>query len=164
MSQAIFKKGDFVSLSIEDIDTLKKEVTSSPTKRYRYCLHQTHQDSIQEMAIAMMKESYCRPHYHPQASSESYHIIEGELLVLIFSNEGEVIDSVRLNSKSNIILRMNNGTIHMPIALSDIVIYHETISGPFEKDLMVHYVDWAPEEDDIEKSKLFLNQLKSQYE
>ncbi|ATH09172.1 hypothetical protein BIY24_14830 [Halobacteriovorax marinus] len=164
MSQAIFKRGDFVSLSIEDINTLKEEVTKSPTKRYRYCLHQAHQDTIQEMVIAMMEDSYCRPHSHPQASSESYHIIEGELLVLIFNNKGKVIDSVRLNSRENLILRMNNGTIHMPIALSEIVIYHETISGPFEKDLMVHYVDWAPREDDIEESKLFLNQVKSQYE
>jgi glucose-6-phosphate isomerase len=140
---AIFSDKDLCIISKEEITDLKEKAKKSDNQRYRICLHKDHSDQIQEMIIAATTESYCRPHSHPDGVTESYHIYEGELLVLFFDENGSITNKVILN-KDKPILRMNSSMIHMPISLTPTSVYHETILGPFIKDQNVQYASWAP--------------------
>lgn len=164
MSTAIFKEGKFVSFSSDEIANLREKALASKTGRFRLCLHQNHQDKIQEMVIGITSTSYCRPHSHPLGRSESYSIIEGRILVLFFSKEGNVTEKVLLENNGLRILRINSSLIHMPIAISDVAIYHETLTGPFEKEEMVYYANWAPEEDFSESAIDFHQKMKRENE
>jgi glucose-6-phosphate isomerase len=47
----------------------------------------------------------------------------------------------------------------MPVPTSEWLVYHETYSGPFNKDYDVEFPAWAPHEDDNEYIKTFMSSL-----
>ena len=51
----------------------------------------------------------------------------------------------------------------MPVPTSEWLVYHETFTGPFEKDLDVEFPDWAPKEGDDEKIEDFMNSCNIYY-
>jgi len=145
---AKFATEDLVHVDREMFKELKEYAMQEPLKRYRYCLHKDHTSPIQEMIIALSKESYVQPHRHLENRVESYCILEGELDVFIFDNEGKVIKRYQLAAVGETkVLRIGNGHWHMPVAKSDWVIYHEILQGPFDKDEVVEYANWAPDQD-----------------
>ena len=84
-----FPDQDIIQIRKKDLSKLKSMALDSPLKRARYCLHHTTEDPVQEMIIALHNSTYVRPHRHI-GKSESFHIIEGILNVVIFDNFGEV--------------------------------------------------------------------------
>ncbi len=163
MTAAIFKEGKYVLFSNDEISDLKVNTKQSSTGRFRHCLHQSHQDKIQEMIIGISSSSYCRPHSHPKGVSESYSIIEGILLVLFFDQNGSVSEKVTLSKESTRVLRINSSMIHMPLALSEVTIYHETLTGPFQKNEIVNYASWAPSEERTIEAQEYIEMLKKNY-
>lgn len=145
---AIFSQDEIVKVD----KTLYAELIAlgelAELKRSRLCLHKDHESPIQEMIIALSKESYVRPHRHPNSRVESFSILEGEMDVFIFNKDGSVKECVHFGTddKSVKIVRLENEEFHMPLAKTDWVIYHEILQGPFQKDEVVEYADWAPEE------------------
>lgn len=126
------------------IELLKGMAEDSVNKRSRACLGPT-SAAVQEMVIVLMKGSYIRPHRHPKTKAESYHIIEGELAVQIFTPEGEHYREIKLNKKTPF-YRLKGGWFHQPVPLTDWVVYHETYEGPFNKETDVDYAPWASAE------------------
>lgn len=126
------------------IDILKGMAEDSPNKRSRACLAPT-SAWVQEMIICMMRESYVRPHKHPKTKPESYHVIEGELAVVIYTPEGEHYREIRLN-KQTPFYRLKGGWFHEPIPMTDWVVYHEVYPGPFVKETDVEYAAWSAHE------------------
>ena len=148
MNNAIFTTSDICTLNQSDLDSLVKKSYNSDNFRYRYCLHQSHTDLIQEMVIAITSSSYVQPHIHPEKLTESYHIMKGELLVIFFNDDGSIKSKVTMTPEGTSILRMNKPVWHSIISISDHSIYHETLTGPFNKDLVVEYASWAPKENE----------------
>ncbi|MBK24115.1 MAG: hypothetical protein CME70_08960 [Halobacteriovorax sp.] len=145
---AEFSKEDIVVVNKELFSSLKSKAEKEKLKRFRLCLHKDHESPIQEMIIAINHMSYVQPHRHPGGRVESYSILEGELDVFIFDEEGKIKDLITLSSQgSSRILRIENNNWHMPIAKSEWAVYHEILEGPFVKDEVVEYADWAPEQD-----------------
>jgi glucose-6-phosphate isomerase len=126
------------------IEFVKGQALSAPNKRSRIILSE-HKDGVQEMVIALCKGSYVRPHRHPFHKSESYHLMEGEMDVLMFSPDGDMTQRIALNGKRPL-YRMKHGWFHQPVALTDVAVYHEVLQGPFNKELDVQYAPWAAEE------------------
>lgn len=116
----------------------------STNKRARACMAHT-DAAVQEMVIALLYGSYIRPHRHPRHKCESYHVIEGELLVRIFTPDGQLHREILLNKKTPF-YRMKGGWYHQPVPQSPVVIYHETYQGPFIKEQDVEYASWADAE------------------
>lgn len=126
------------------IQILKGMADDAHNKRSRACM--AHTDSpMQEMVIVLKEGSYIRPHRHPRGKSESYHIIEGELLVKVFTPDGQTYREIVLN-KTTPFYRLKGGWYHQPKALTDYAVYHECYTGPFEKATDVQYADWAAQE------------------
>ena len=55
--------------------------------------------------------------------------------------------------------RLSCSVWHMPVPTSQWLVYHETYSGPFEKDYDVEFPPWAAQEKDEEQVRLFLASL-----
>lgn len=156
----IFCNKDIVEIGPKDVAMLKAAAARSDLKRARLCLHKSHSDKVHEMVIAFCKGSYSRPHRHTD-KSESFHIIKGKLLVVLFDDRGKIVRRIKMGpvgSGLTFFYRLSKHLWHMVIPLSSFVVIHETTSGPFVKE-QSEFADWSPTYDDETAVKLFLNRI-----
>ena len=120
------------------------------------------------MFVAHKKGFYCQPHKHKN-KSESFHLIEGEIKIIIFDDLGEILQVINmstLNADGDIFFRLSKSYFHMVIIESELAIYHEVTNGPFDRKETL-FADWAPSEDGDEKiqqqfiSDMIINTLSS---
>ena len=81
-------------LSGTDIASLKHQALANTRRRIRICTHPDRSDRLHEMLIVHTRGTYVRPHKHLN-KSESVHIIEGEVDVVVLDEAGGVRDVVR---------------------------------------------------------------------
>ncbi|MBT4945096.1 MAG: cupin fold metalloprotein, WbuC family [Candidatus Marinimicrobia bacterium] len=127
---------------IEYLILTAKENNSSQS---RVCLHRDYQDVFHEMIIVLLNGHYVPPHKH-DGKAESFHVIEGKLAVVIFSNIGKV-DEVIFLEKGKGFYRLSDDFYHMVVPLSDKVVFHEATNGPFVRGDMV-ISPWAPDKNE----------------
>jgi glucose-6-phosphate isomerase len=111
------------------------------------------------MVLVLCGRSYLRPHRHPANKNESYHVLEGELAVYLFDDEGQVTRTIELGAAHTgrpFLYRLCAPLWHMPVPHSPVVVYHEVMTGPFDKDRDVEYASWSPEEGNEKAVEAFL--------
>ena len=105
------------------------------------------------MIIAIDASSYIRPHKHP-GKSEAFHIIEGEVDIIVFKDNGEIDCVVPLGapgSGRSFYYRMSKPFFHTLIIRSNVLIVHEITNGPFRPEATV-YADFAPEDSESQNT------------
>ncbi|MDC3206106.1 WbuC family cupin fold metalloprotein [Candidatus Pelagibacter sp.] len=125
-------------------------------KKKRICLHKTEKDLIQESIIFTKGFIYFRTHKHPYKKPESYHLIKGKLLIVIFDNHNKVKKKIILKKNKNYpdIYKMNVNSFHLVIPMSKICVWHEVSSGPFKKNKsFIIYEKNAPQIKDSKKKQ-----------
>ena len=158
--EVLFTSDSITRVNGKDIELLKQKAAVNPRKRVRLCAHGSPEDSVHEMLIVHSKGAYVRPHKHLIASgspdalnkSESFHIIEGALKVVIFDDSGCVIDVIDMGdyrTGKSFYQRISNAYFHTVIPTSEMVVFHETTKGPFRREDTV-FAPWSPEENDVE--------------
>ena len=134
-SSSKFFKKNFVTISSEQIKQLKFRTSKQKYKKYRYCLHNSIKHLTQEMIICTKDFVYSRPHKHPKNSSKSYHIIEGSMDIMLFSEKGKLTNIIKLSSKNKKdslkVFRLSKSIYHTMIPTSKWTIWHEVVTGPF---------------------------------
>ncbi|MDK1285613.1 WbuC family cupin fold metalloprotein [Pseudoalteromonas umbrosa] len=162
MAVAYFNNLDVVSVDNKSINHIEQHAIESEQGHYRFCLHHDNSAPIQEMVIALTKHAIFPPHKHPLGKSESIHIISGELATFIFDNTGKVTQVIRQSCSGNQakLQRIEGNTWHLPICISETVVYHETLVGPYDKASDVITPEWAPSLEDKEGLVTFYEQLK----
>jgi len=144
---AFFNNKQLVALGPEWLMRLKAETASSTFGRTRFCLHRSTADAIQEMLIVYRRDSLVKPHRH-QGKSESYHVIEGEALILIFGDDGQVIERLHLGPPASGLrfsARIDSPMYHCTVPLTDFFCVVEVTSGPFDKAASESdMAPWAP--------------------
>lgn len=138
---------DVAVVGEEWLARLKGAAASSPLRRARLCLHRSSDDLVQEMVIALCRDVLFRPHRHA-AKSESFHIIEGELDVLIFDDEGRTVRAVPMGPPGSgrmFCYRLCVPAWHAVLPQTPQVIFHETTTGPFRAQES-EFAPWAPTE------------------
>ena len=131
-------------LDKEKINKLKKIALEHPLKRSRYCLHQSDDSIVHEMIIVAHISSKIEAHKHPVNKPESYHVLEGQLNVKIFNDDGSIKYEKILCSNSHPKMYKINGNIwHQPVPFTEWVVYHEVATGPFVKERDVEYAKWT---------------------
>jgi cupin fold WbuC family metalloprotein len=148
MIQNVFHNSDdFVMVGPEWIGRLKAAALQSPLRRARLCLHRSSDDKLHEMIIALARDCLFQPHRHP-GKTESFHMIDGRLAVVIFEEDGRPLRSLLLTPPRQggvICYRLCVPAFHTVLPLDDVVVFHETTNGPFEKgDALL--AEWAPSE------------------
>jgi len=101
------------------------------------------------MVIAFCRETYNRPHRH-RNKTESFHVIEGNLLIVFFDDQGKVQRRIKMGPNRDgqtFLYRLSSSLWHTVVPLSEFVIIHETTTGPFIKD-ETEFAAWGPEDGD----------------
>lgn len=136
---------------------LVNDANTNDRKRSRINFHPSPTSQVQEMVIALNKNTRLEVHRHLD-KSESFHIIYGTLMVVLFDNFGNIIDEITLSSSGpTIYYRLDNAIDHLVIPLSNYVLMHETTCGPFvQGDACVpHWSSTTQGQDRIESIRKF---------
>ena len=156
MPEVIKNSEDLLFINNELVDQIIGEAKQSQRHMARLLLHFDHEDPVQEMLIAMGRDCAVMPN-RSVGRSESLQIVKGEMLLIIFDDNGNVVKRVEMRpagSDKVFLYRLSSTPWHTMIPLSKIVVVHEVIEGPFVNSTDP-LPDWVP--NNIEDLKKFLN-------
>jgi cupin fold WbuC family metalloprotein len=122
-----------VSWGDEEIAFVKRTALANPRRRARICAHRSNDDALHEMIIAIAASSYIHPHRHID-KAESFHIIEGEVDVVVFDDAGVVTDVIELGgagSGRRFYYRLSHSAFHTLLIRTEYLVVHEVTNGPF---------------------------------
>jgi len=159
--EVLYAVDPIVRVNRQDIAELIRKAAGNARNRIRVCTHRNIEDRLHEMLIVHTRDTYVRPHKH-LGRSESFHVIEGEVDVVIFDEAGAVADVLRLGSYSSgktFYYRIADPLYHTLLIRSDVIVFHESINGPFCREDMV-FAPWEPEATDVAAQKEFLERVE----
>lgn len=159
--EVLFNLDAISKVTREDVEWLKTKALRNARERVRLCAHRAVDDPVHEMLIVHTKGTYVRPHKHPN-KSESFHIIEGALDIVIFNDRGEVLEVINMgeySSGARFYWRLSESYYHMVIPRTEMVVFHETTGGPFDPDTSKVQAPWSPSEDDLQAQARYMARL-----
>jgi cupin fold WbuC family metalloprotein len=159
-SEVFLAQGPIAAVGRAELTTLRAAVKASPKRRARINAHADGEDALHEMIIAIDATSYIRPHKHP-GKSEAFHIVEGEVDIVVFTDDGEIDRIVPLGPPGGqrpFYYRMSEAFYHTLIIRSDLLIVHEITNGPFRPSA-TFFAGFAPDERDVEKATAYQAEL-----
>ncbi len=163
--EIFYTENEISEIGQREIEFLKKKSLQNPRQKIRICTHKGPQDRLHEMLIVHTKNAYVRPHKHIN-KSESVHVIEGMVDVVVFDEKGEIADLIKMGDYASgrvFYYRMEKDCYHTFIIKTDFLVFHEVVNGPFHKSDTI-FPEWAPSEGDVEKKCGYTCQLKNQIE
>lgn len=149
--EVAFTLDPITKVNRDAIQRIKAKASENRRKTARLCTHLSVDDKVHEMLIVHSKGSYVRPHKHP-GKATSYHIIEGELDLVVFSDDGGVFEVISMGEyPSGLVFfwRLSDSRFYTLVAKTNTVVIHETAEGPFDRATSTIFADWAPEECDL---------------
>jgi len=152
------KSGKVEIISEGLIRKLFDESLQNKRRRINYNLHNP-EDPYQRFINVINTDSYMRPHKHQTGDDETFIILQGACLVLIFGDLGNIKAAHLLNTaRGNYCADIVAGVWHTLLALTDGTAVIEAKAGPYDPDTAKYFAPWAPEEG-TEHSKMFLTAL-----
>jgi cupin fold WbuC family metalloprotein len=129
-------------------DRLCEAADDDPRRRVHELLHQSHDDPVQRMVMAMQPGTYVRPHRHPDpAKWELLLVLRGAAAVLHFDDQGRVTHRVEAGAHRGAKgLETAAGTWHALVCLSADTVLFECKPGPFDPTRDYDFAAWAPSE------------------
>lgn len=105
----------------------------------------------------MVRGRYISPHAH-RGESESFHMLEGELTVVLFANDGRIDRVVDLsaNGPQALYWRLAASTCHKVVLSTRLAVFDETTNGLFIPS-DVDYPIWSPDERELIGASAFLD-------
>lgn len=161
--EVVVDNAKVVRVTQADVGELKSEAVQTPRRRIRLCAHRSSSDTLHEMLIIHERGTYVRPHKH-LGKIESFHIIEGEADIIIYEDNGEIADLVSMGAYTSgkpFYYRLTYPAFHTLNITSDVLVFHEITNGPFRREDTV-FAEWAPEENDSQAVKLFMDDMHEQ--
>lgn len=104
--------------------------------RAHFELHDSHNDKVQRIVIAMLNGTVVEPHYHVRNDQwELIICLEGEVEFLKFDNSGKCIESTILAAGAPVaFMHVPQGVIHSINCVSREALIMEVKEGPYLKD------------------------------
>lgn len=143
--------GGVIRVTAADVAEVVRKGTTNARRRSRLCAHPGPSDRLHEMLIVLDRGTYIRPHRHA-GKSESFHLIEGELDVVIFRDDGSVREVVRMGpygSGKAFFYRLAEPCFHSVLVNTPFALFHETTNGPFDR-ADTEFAAWSPAEGEAE--------------
>lgn len=157
-------EGQVVWATQENIQFLKKRAAENPRGRARLCAHPNSEDRTHEMLVALRNDNWLQPHYHT-GMVESFHCVDGRMLVILFKEDGSVLETVHMGDYKSgrpFYYRQTTPLYHTLIVLTDFVVFQEVTQGPFRKGNTV-LAPWAPAEGADGKLRAYIEDLRKRY-
>ncbi len=148
-SEVLYTTDSISTVASAEIATFKDLSRDNDRKRIRLCTHSDPREMLHEMLIVHDKNTYVRPHKHP-GKSESTHIIEGLVDIVLFDEDGIINSVLSMGDYASgkiFYFRMTTPVFHTLVIRSDVLVFHETTNGPFNRNATV-FAPWAPEDAD----------------
>lgn len=160
ISDEVFLASDtIVRFDYRAVDFIKEKAAGNARGRARICAHKNSQDSLHEMIIAIRSDSYIRPHRHHN-KVESFHLIEGRADIVILSDEGAILDVVKLGKDYCFYYRLNTPQYHTLIVHSPLLVIHEITNGPFDVNAS-DFALFSPADNDKTQTDEYVESLKN---
>ncbi len=161
-NEVFYAEDRVIQLRSSDVQWLKKQAECNLRERARLCTHRHTEDLLHEMFIVHTRDTYIRPHKH-LGKPESFHIIEGTVDVVVFDDNGDVFEIIQMgNYESGMAFyyRILDPLYHTLLIRSNVLVFHETTTGPFNLTDTV-FAPWSPEVDDKNACKAFVSALSN---
>ena len=160
--EVYYSANQLTCVSKSDIEFLKEKALANSRLRTRLCTHHETTDPVHEMFIVHAHGAYVRPHKH-LGKSESFHIIEGMVDVVIFNETGEITNVFHMGdmqSGLDFYYRIDQPFFHSLVIRSELLVFHEITKGPFNREATV-FADWSPRDEDVQGVNEFMIRLNS---
>lgn len=143
-------------LSSKYLSDLTEQAKTSARLR-QYCnVHQSFQEPCQRLFNAIEPGSYIRPHRHiSDPRDEMLVAIRGLMALVVFNEEGKVLDVVRFGTERYgeevcAAVEISPAVWHTVISLETGSVLLEIKAGPFDPGQPKDLAPWAPEEVSID--------------
>ncbi|WP_134690957.1 WbuC family cupin fold metalloprotein [Enterobacter hormaechei] len=116
------------------LEALYDQAGQSERLRSHLLLHESHQDKVQRLLIALVKGSYVDPHYHELPHQwEMFIVMQGQVQVCLYGKDGDIINKFVAGENTAInIVEFSPGDIHSVECLSTRALMMEVKEGPFD--------------------------------
>lgn len=158
--EVLYSEDAIIVVDRLNVDLLKQQSSRNPRKRIRLCAHGSPDDRLHEMLIVHERDAYVRPHKHLE-KTESTHIIEGLVDVVLFEDDGRIERVISMGDYASgraFYFRMEIPVFHTLVIRSNVLVFHETTNGPFDRRNTV-FAPWAPEDSDVNFVSAFMADL-----
>ena len=164
-SEVLYADEPVVKVDGDVVRSLICGASENQRRRLRLCTHQDVDDELHEMFIVHERDAYVRPHQH-LGGVESFHIIEGEVDVVLFDERGAIDDVISMGeyrSGKCFYYRIADEQFHTLLIRSPILVFHETTDGPFLPE-KTSFAPFAPDESDRIAVERFIAETKRKVE
>jgi len=127
---------------------LLQKAAKCERKRKNFNFHQHFSDRIHRMIHATNPETYVQPHKHENPDKmETFIILKGRVLVVEFSEKGEIIDHLILDpANGNYGAEIPPKIWHTLLTLEPDSLVYEIKDGPWDASDDKNFATWAPSE------------------
>ncbi|MBI4892753.1 MAG: WbuC family cupin fold metalloprotein [Acidobacteria bacterium] len=131
-------------------EEVRKQAEQSPRRRMNHNFHASMEDNPHPFLNVLLKGTYCRPHRHlDPPKAESWVLLSGAALLLIFDDAGTVTGRYRLEAGGEVCgIDVAPGVWHTVCALTEWAVIYEVKPGPWAPATDKAFAEWAPEEGD----------------
>jgi cupin fold WbuC family metalloprotein len=127
------------------IDELILTAEKSPRRRAHHTIHEVNDDPIQRLFVALAPGTYFQPHRHTN-KKELVIVLQGKLGMLVFDDNGKVLERYELTPGVMSALEHPVGNWHSCVALEPRTVFIEVKPGPFIPTSPEDFAQWAPRE------------------
>jgi cupin fold WbuC family metalloprotein len=127
---------------------LCEKAEESPRRRAHHLIHESHDEPVQRMLIALQPGTYFRPHRHSVPPKwELMLVLRGAAAWIGFDAEGRVTGRIEAGAhRSSKGLEYPPGTWHSLVCLAPDTVIFECKQGPFAAISPGDFAPWSPEE------------------
>lgn len=137
---------------------MMERAAASDRKRTNHNLHEGADDMVQRYCIAAEKDSYFRPHRHPN-NWELAMVFRGKFEVVVFDDEGNIAEHQLVGPHTGTAgFEIEANRWHCWIPLEDQGVFFEVKQGPYDPATAAEFAPWAPE-DGTPEAKAFIQKL-----
>ena len=140
---------------------LTEQAKTLPRLRKNLNFHPSDDSRCHRLLNAIEPASYIRPHRHLDTEKdEAFILMAGRLGIIIFSDSGEVMETVLLShEEGNLAADLPHGVYHTAVCLESGTVFYEAKSGPYIMLSESEKAAWAPADDDAGVPE-YLEQLR----
>ena len=157
MRVVYFSETDEPRIDDSSLSELEALAIASARGRARFCLHQDHEDTLQQMVIALRANAYIQPHRQLD-KIKSYVVLRGEIKVGFFGEDGRIEEAISMASEGHdvpSIIRFPTEKWHTVAGVTEMAVYLEIVSGPYNP-AKTEMAAWAPTENQTDTAQEFL--------